>query len=216
MTAQELEAKSTEDAILKAAEEVFIEKGFAGARVQKIADRAGITQPLLHYYFRSKENIYRKVLTRVTGDFFSHIESALSDRTTFEEVLRDFISSAMDYLVKNPHAPSFILHEIAQGGPIAGEVLAGTLLGPGLSFPQRMAALIEREHSEGRIRSADPVQFILTLVGSCLWFFLAEPIVRAVMGTLLPDSSFDPSHFVEARKKAIFDVLYYGMKTRDS
>lgn len=215
MTAKELEAKSTEEEILRAAEEVFVEKGYAGARVQEIADRAGITQPLLHYYFRSKDNLYRKVLTRVTGEFFRHIAEALSDDATFEESLRGFISRSMDYLASHPHTPSFILHEMSQGSSIAVEVLSENLLGAGSELPQRMAALIAREHKAGRVRSADPVQFMLTLVSSCLWLFIAEPIVRGIVEIVQPGSTFDLKRFIEERKKAIFEVLHLGMKTRD-
>ncbi len=215
MTAKELEAKSTEDEILKAAEEVFIEKGYAGARVQEIADRAGITQPLLHYYFRSKDNIYRKILARVTGEFFSHIAAALSEKATFEESLTDFISRAMDYLLDHPHAPLFLLHELSQGSTIAGDVLAENVMSERFALPQRMAQLLDREHKAGRIRATDPVQFMITLIGSCMWVFLAEPIVRAIIQGVRPDRAFDLARFVGERKRALFDVIYLGMKTRE-
>jgi TetR/AcrR family transcriptional regulator len=215
MTAKGLEGKSTEDEILNAAEEVFVVKGYSGARVQEIADRAGITQPLLHYYFRSKDNLYRKILVRVAGEFFGHLASAFSERATFEESLGDFISHAIDYLSEHPHAPTFLLHELSQGSSIAGEVLAETLLSTGFALPQRMGALLSREHMAGRIRETDPVQFVVTVIGSCMWLFLAEPIGRGITAELRPGERFDRTKFAEERKKAVFDLLYLGLKARE-
>ena len=54
-----LAGENTENQILIAAREVFIAKGFEGARMQEIADQAGINKALLHYYFRSKEKSVR-------------------------------------------------------------------------------------------------------------------------------------------------------------
>ena len=58
---------STEQLILQAAQAVFLEKGLAGARMQEIADRAGINKALLHYYFRSKEKLSETVVHQTMG-----------------------------------------------------------------------------------------------------------------------------------------------------
>ena len=56
--------KSTEEKILAAAKKVFVLKGMAGARMQDIADEAGINKALLHYYFRSKEKLFESDFPR--------------------------------------------------------------------------------------------------------------------------------------------------------
>ncbi len=61
---------NSEELILETAEKIFLEKGFDGARMQEIADKAGINKALLHYYFKSKENLYQKIFIKLAKAFF--------------------------------------------------------------------------------------------------------------------------------------------------
>ena len=60
----EKEDKNTEQAILKAAEEEFLKKGYALSKTTDIAKQAGVTHAMLHYYFRTKENLFEKVFSQ--------------------------------------------------------------------------------------------------------------------------------------------------------
>ena len=71
------EDKQTEDKIFEAATIVFEEKGLAGARMQNIADRAGINKALLHYYFRTKDHLFEAVFTALAKKMFAKILSYL-------------------------------------------------------------------------------------------------------------------------------------------
>jgi len=57
--------ENTEDKIVEAAKKVFIQKGMDGARMQQIADEAGINKALLHYYFRTKNKLFEKIFSFV-------------------------------------------------------------------------------------------------------------------------------------------------------
>ena len=94
-----------EELILNAASDVFIEKGLSGARTQEIADRAGINKTLLHYYFRTKENIFARILQRVFSSFLAQIDSAIADDAPFPIALRTFIDSFVDYIAARRRCP---------------------------------------------------------------------------------------------------------------
>lgn len=208
-------APSRETQILEAAEAVFTEAGYGRARMQQIADRAGVSKASLHYYFRSKDALYRHILSRVTAELIEQLDAALSATEALEPTLRTFVSVFMDYVAANPQALLFVLRELSQGGAVGAEILASTLVEPEVSFPQRFTGLLEREHAAGRIVDVDPLQFLVTLVGSCMYYFLAEPIVQAIAGAVRPDEDFDRARFIEERKRVVFDVLYFGLKVRD-
>ena len=73
--------KNTELKILKAAKEVFIIKGFEGSRMQEIADTAGINKSLLHYYFRTKDNLFDQLpVKQKDGEAYSLWQEGLDDR----------------------------------------------------------------------------------------------------------------------------------------
>src|SRR4030042_482978 len=103
---------SKEELILHAAGDVFLEKGLSGARMQAIADRAGINKTLLHYYFRTKKNIYARILDKVFAAFFSQIEEAFGSGRSLATVLRQFIARLLGLLAANPRVPLFLMQEL--------------------------------------------------------------------------------------------------------
>ena len=205
---------SKEERILSAAGDVFIEKGLSGARMQEIADRAGINKTLLHYYFRTKKNIYARILGKVFAAFFSQIEEAFGDGSSFATVLRQFIDRLLDLLAANPRVPLFLMQELAQGGTIARDILVKTLASQRMTLPKRLVALILQEQQAGHLGPVDPIQFMITVLGSCIYFFAAEPIVREVLASVQPGKPFDRKAFLAQRRQSIFEVLYYGLKKR--
>lgn len=211
----EVATTSKETQILAAAEAVFTEVGYGRARMQQIADRAGVSKASLHYYFRSKDALYRRILGRVTAELIDQLDAALSATEALEPTLRTFVSVFMDYVAANPHALMFVLHELSQGGAVGTDILASRLVDPEVAFPQRLIGLLESEQAAGRIVAVDPLQFLVTLVGSCMYYFLAEPIVQGIAGAVRPDGTFDRERFIEERKRAVFDVLYFGLKARE-
>ena len=204
-----------EQAILNAALEVFVERGSSGARMQEIADRAGVNKTLLHYYFRRKENIYRRVVEHAFMTFFGAIERALTAEDDFEASLKTFIDTLMDVAAANPRLPLFVMAELSQGGATARAILEEVFRSRRITMPQRMVALIRRNQEAGEIRPVDPPQLMLTLLGSCIYYFVTEPIVQTMLGQIDPDRQYDRAVFIAERKKSIYDVIYYGLKRRD-
>lgn len=104
--------KQTEEKIFEAAKEVFAERGMEGARMQEIADRAGINKSLLHYYFRTKEKLFSAVFDDLAEMIFMKFAQIFSRELPFEEKIKHFFSEHIDFLKANPGLPLFILSEI--------------------------------------------------------------------------------------------------------
>jgi TetR/AcrR family transcriptional regulator len=205
-----------EELILSAAMDVFVERGWNGARMQDIADRAGINKALLHYYFRTKEKLYDRIIETVFSRFFTQVEQALADDDSFDRVLRRFIDTAIDIMAADPRLPMFIMHELSQGGKNVRAILSSVIGQYRLTLPQRMFALIERELEAGTIRRVDPGHFMITLLGACIYFFIAEPVIQPILVYTQPRAEYDRRRFIAGRKESIFNVLYYGLKKRNA
>ncbi|MBR9974840.1 MAG: TetR/AcrR family transcriptional regulator [Bacteroidetes bacterium] len=208
----------TEQAILAAALEEFSKHGRQGARMQDIADRAGLNKALLHYYFRSKERLYEEVFTYVFRHYFTRMTTPLRSDGSFAEILRQFIHQYVDLLNENPALPMFMLREVAEGAPVfrrrIGEI-AATHLDPEsgdtpLGLPNTILAFFERGVREGAVTQADPFQTMISVMGACIYFFAAFPIFAAVM----PGLEQQRAALTEARKDHIFELVYYGLKPR--
>ncbi|MBQ6999225.1 MAG: TetR/AcrR family transcriptional regulator [Clostridia bacterium] len=100
----------TKEKILIAAENIFSEKGFAGARVDEIAEISGVNKRLIYAHFGSKENLYKNVLHRVYGRLVE-MESSQNMDLPADEVLKENISNAFEFLSSNPNFISLVMHE---------------------------------------------------------------------------------------------------------
>ena len=202
-------AADTETRIFEAALAVFARKGKDGARLQEIADEAGINRPLLHYYFRTKQQLYEAVAERMFNQFMATFD-APSNAGSLADTLRAFIDHYIDSVREHPHAAMWMVAENMAGNPILGEMLARAFATEG--SPQRsMLEAIQRAIESGEIRPVDPRQLLLTVVSSCVFFFVTLPTVK--MMNPLAAEDFDA--YVEERKEHVFEVVYYGLASRE-
>lgn len=199
----------TEARIFDAALSVFARKGRDGARLQEIADEAGIHRPLLHYYFRSKQQLYEAVARRMFEQFMSTFDAPPGDGA-FSDTLKAFIDHYVDTVNSHQHMANWLVAENIAGSPLLGQMLAEAFQTEG--SPQRaMEQSIERAIQTGEIRPVDAKQFMLTVVSACVFFFVALPTVKMMN----PLAREDFEAFVELRKEHVFEVLYFGLASRE-
>ena len=206
---------SKEELILEAAMDEFIEHGWSGARMQSIADRAGINKALLHYYFRSKEKLYERIVYRTMNHLFSTLLKQIQDKDNFEDFLKTFIETIIDITAENPRLPMFIMQELSRGGKSVLVILSDVLSKTDPPVTRVILQTINRAVVEEKICNINPIQFVLTLLGSCLYFSMAEPIVMKIGAMNGCMEGFDRKAFLEERKKEIFTVLYRGLRKGD-
>lgn len=202
---------NTEEKIIHAAMDVFVTKGRDGAKMQEIADKAGINKALLHYYFRTKEKLYEKIFEKVFLRFFTQLENVHQENVPFKEQLAIFINTYVDVLNQNRQVPLFIARELSKGGGVIRHVVSSYVKSQKINVPGLFLTTIEKAQKNGEIVDTDPRHFIMTLIGASIFYFVAEPIVSSI---LLDEKDFDRAAFIESRKQAIFDLLYYGLKPR--
>ena len=201
---------ATQELILQSAMQVFIEKGRHGARMQEIADRAGINKALLHYYYRSKNNLYATVIEETFGKNISQVMKILDKDLPVKEIIRSFIRDYIEILRKNPRLPLFILRELSEGGEIVFSVLHRLIQREDI-IPQKALQILQQAIVKEEIVALDPRQLIITIIGSCLFFFISEPLLKV---TILREGLTDREQFIEERKEAIFNIIAYGIFPR--
>lgn len=103
---------SSEPAILKAAEKVFLEKGLEGARTAEIAKEAGVNTGVLHYFFKTKEELYNRIIQEKYLDFSHSLVLSLQEISgNLNETVRVMSENMFDFFMKNPDVPLFIYKE---------------------------------------------------------------------------------------------------------
>lgn len=178
--------------------------------MQEIADVAGINRALLHYYFRTKQQLYETCFGHCFERFMQTFGQWLSDAESFADTLRGFIDGYIDFVREHRQVMRLMLNENLSGGTLLGEHLEAAFEREG--FPQRiMEDQIRLAIARGEIRDVDPKQTILTIVSACLFFFVTRPTVMY----LNPLAREDFDAFIEERKRHVFDVLFYGLRPDD-
>lgn len=188
-------ADSTEQKIFEAAREVFTQKGMDGAKMQEIADRAGINKALLHYYYRSKEKLYEMVVRAVIGKALPALRQIIESNLPLEEKIRGFISTYIDVISHNTFIPLFIISEINKHP----EHFFETILPKDLPKPEVFFRQVEEEIAAGRIRPVKPQHLIVHIISMCVFPFVGKPMVRILLGM----SSGEMRVFLEERKQEV-------------
>jgi TetR/AcrR family transcriptional regulator len=186
---------NTEEKILAAARAVFMEKGMDGARMQDIADRAGINKALLHYYFRNKDKLFEMIFQDAMGRFMPRLADVIIADVDFFVKIEKMVSMYMDMLAQNPYLPQFVLNEVNRQPEAFLEGLWGDRRPPIDVF----IALLEREMKKGTIKKMNPRQLVLNIVSMCIFPFAAKPMVQWILN--LDEAEFNK--LMQQRKKEV-------------
>lgn len=169
---------TTEELILEAAQAVFLEKGLAGARMQEIADRAGINKALLHYYFRSKEKLSELIINRAVGALLPRMVAALETEADLFEKIRRLAGEYVTFVSKNSFLPLFIVNEVNRN-PQFFFKMAVQHEKPHLDkFRQQ----VEEAVTQGRIRPISSAQLLMNMMSMVIFPFLGKPIFAVALG----------------------------------
>lgn len=202
----------TERRILDAAHLVFVRSGTAGARMQEIADEAGVNKALLHYYFRNKQRLADAVFQRVATSLFARVAEVAASELELEEKVRAIIGVYLDQMSRTPYAPAYLIGEMSQHPERAQQLLdavgASTGRAPAPGFLAKFAEQIEREVAAKRIRPITPREFFANLVSLCIFPFAAAPMLRAVFR--MDERGFRA--FIEERKTALPEFFLNALR----
>ena len=168
---------ATEQKILQAAKEVFVKQGLNGARMQDIADAAGINKALLHYYFRSKDLLFNKVFDEALLNYLSNSEQWNDDSLSLIDKLYRYVDVYIDFLAEYPLVPLFVIKEISDNPELFKEKMAVR------KKEKNVPHLLENikkgllQHPSG-IR---PEMLLMNIQSLCAYPFLAGPLYRHML-----------------------------------
>lgn len=199
---KEIQAK---DKILAAARKVFTTKGMAGARMQDIADEAGINKALLHYYYKDKDKLFETVFLEEAQKFFPKINAIFnSDQPLFEKI-EHFVAEYIDEMIGNPYLPWFVLNEINRDPDQFMYKIWGK---ENLPKPAKLLEQVEQEIKAGRIRRISPLHLLMNMISMTIFPFVGKPMF--VRNLRLSDKQF--REIMEQRKKEIPAFIISAIK----
>jgi len=179
--------KLTEEKIFDAATDIFEEKGLAAARMQDIADRAGINKALLHYYFRSKDKLFQSVFDKLAEKMFAKFASIFEEDMPFEDKIRFFFTEHMKFLKKNPKLPVFIIGEVNRNPELLNKFLSRINI-------KRMKESISGDLGDNISPNIIP-HLMVSIISLSVFPVAAKPIISGI----LDSAGIDYDSFLEER-----------------
>lgn len=187
---------NTEQKILDAARKVFIHKGMHGARMQDIADEAGINKALLHYYFRTKERLFEVVFREALEKILVHIKDIVDQTCSLQQKIADICDRYISELSHSPFLPLFVLHEINQNPKRILQFFKESRVS---DYLKKMYVQIQEEVDNGNIRKVSPPHLMINIISLCVFPFAAAPLLKSAFEL----DQWQFRMFMEERKKQV-------------
>jgi TetR/AcrR family transcriptional regulator len=170
-----------EEAILEVAEKLFLEKGFAMTSTTEIAKEVGCNQALVHYYFRTKDNLFNVIFEQKFKTFFQGVfEMKTMGNLSFQDKLRHIIETHFDLLRKNPKMPALILNELSRR-PDQLEELREKLH----TLPEQLFTELEKdlqvEIEQGNIRDISLMDILVSMLSLNIALFIIMPVAEKML-----------------------------------
>lgn len=192
--------RNTEEQIIAAAKKIFLQKGLAGARMQDIADEAGINKALLHYYYRSKDKLFEMVFDAALDKVISRLALIISTNMPLAEKIRTIAQVYIEGLSENPHLPLFILNELQQDPEL---LIRKFKARPNFPNLQHFLMEIAQAGEQGIIKKISPIQLLINILSLCVFPFAARPLLKGILG--MDDVQF--RLLIEERKQLVGDFI---------
>lgn len=199
---------STEQRILEAASREFMQKGYAGARTSAIAEAAGVTHAMLHYYFRTKDKLFEKILSEKITLLRDIMLASIGDvsKPLFEKV-RETIEHHIDFIAANPDLPRFMVNEVFCQ-PERLEYVLSVMKTHAPLVAANLQHQIDELAERGECRRVDARMLMLDIVSLNIFSFMSAPMINVMLG----DLTADMNAFVAARKKENVDTIMRKLK----
>ncbi|ADQ80849.1 transcriptional regulator, TetR family [Paludibacter propionicigenes WB4] len=173
--------QSMEQTILEVAERLFLEKGFALTSTTEIAKEAGCNQALVHYYFRTKDNLFNTIFEQKFRMLFEHLYASQSlEDIPFSEKVRHAVESHFDMLTKNPKLPLLVATELSRL-PENLQNLRNKLRTVPFELYTKLNNELQKEIAAGRARNIELMDIIITMVTLNAGLFMMLPIASCIM-----------------------------------
>lgn len=196
--------ENTEAQILDAAKNIFQTKGMDGARMQEIADKAGINKAMLHYYYRSKQLLFEAVFKNAFSLLAPQLNAILNDDSSIEDKIKNFTSNYISFIIKHPYLPNFIIQELNRNQDFILKIKDNK------AFPnlKKFKKQVEEEVNKGIIKPISAEQLFINILALNIFPFVAKPLIMALTNS--NDKTY--KQLMETRKTEVANFIINSIK----
>jgi TetR/AcrR family transcriptional regulator len=200
------DAEATKAAILNAAEVEFGRAGLSGARTETIAEQSAVTRAMIHYYYETKEQLYRAVLERAFSKQIRMLQKLDIHGADVANVLKSFMRELTLAQLDNLNLTSILLFEGVQNeGKYYKEIAFAAIYEP-------LCSILQRGMDEGVFRKMDPKHTAVTIAGAILFYFCARKNLQNIF--MLDQNMLDPE-MINQHMESVFALTLPGIMNNE-
>ena len=190
----------TEQLIKEKAKILFFQKGLLKATTQEIADEAGVNRALIHYYFRSREQMLDLLLDETLQEKKTKVRAILGSDLPFREKIARYIDTVVDYGLQYPYLDNFIISETARNPGKVKEFCSRDRI----KSSDLIREELENEIRHKRIPPISAEHFMVNLSSMCNYPLLAKSVLQTIHG--MTDDMY--RKFLIERKQIIYMTVF--------
>ena len=200
------QSDNTEIKVLNAARSVFQKKGYSGARMEEIANTAGVNKALLNYYYRSKEKLFWRVFEEAFREFIPTVINILDGDLPLDMKIYRTVDVYTRMLLKNRDLPMFVLSEIRENPDKIADMYMGKMH---LTF-QKLEQQLSEEYEKGTIVKTTVHTFLINLLSLIVYPYIVQPLMNRMFG--IGDEKFE--ELMLERKSALPEMIIETFKPK--
>ncbi len=193
--------------ILQAAEKEFLKKGYDGARTTSIAKEAGVTHAMLHYYFRTKEQLFEQIIDKKMSEITPMLTYLFgNNKLPLTERIKEAVSAHFDFIIDNPDLPKFLINEVLPNKE-RFKVFKSKIDSVLHSVEQ-----LQKEVNEAALKG-EVAQFnIINLFQTILSLNIFSSIMPLFMENMFEENNFNTKEFLAIRKVENIETIMRRIK----
>ena len=196
---------TTEAAILNAAKSIFQRKGMDGARMQEIANEAGINKALLHYYYRSKQLLFEAVFKNAFKLLAPQLNKVLNSDDSLNDKIKNFTKNYISFTIKHPYLPNFIINELNRNPEFVQKLTSEKHFPTITKFKQQVTENVKN----GIIKPIKAEQLLIHILALNIFPFIASPLLKGFL--TVNDEEY--KQLLEERTTEVSNFIINGIKS---
>ena len=195
---------SMELRIREVAQQLFFEQGYAATSTTQIAKEVGCTQALVHYYYRTKENLFRQIFLEQISAALNVIGRSLANEESFDRFIEQAISMYFDALSSNPRLPFFVMEELTNNPERRKYLRDNFVKNPAYAMLyMQFDGRLHQEQQAGRVAKIEAFDLMVTIASMTVFTFVSLPMFQ----DLLSQTDDQVREYIAHRKSEVIRMV---------
>lgn len=203
-----MQKNNMEEQILLVAKELFMQFGYEGVSTTQVAKAVGCNQALVHYYYRTKQNLFKIICQQEIQKMLKILADIPQEDISFEDFIEKIIEAQIGFLKNNPDAPFFIIGELRHNSEVL-KMMRELFSEFGKEIVGKIRLFVQMKQSKGELNDVSVEDLLIDIVSLDVMSFVGQVLFTQI----LEMDSQTQEVFLERRKTHIKKLILSNIKS---